>query len=243
MASFIKALLLVVVAEMGDKTQLLAMAMVSKYKAKQVLLGVLIATILNHALAVAVGSYLNSVIPMDLVKIIAAVSFLAFGLWTIRGDKLDDEENKKVRFGPIVTVAIAFFLAEMGDKTQLMTITIAAENQQPIFILMGTTVGMLIADGIGILGGAWMCKHVPDIYIKWVAGVIFIFFGTLTLYNSVPTAFLGPLYIVLYLALMGLLIYLFGVKFAYFGQACDIAISRKDDLLDIESEEEIKKRA
>ncbi|NRT80688.1 TMEM165/GDT1 family protein [Clostridium beijerinckii] len=243
MASFIKALLLVVVAEMGDKTQLLAMAMVSKYKAKQVLLGVLIATILNHALAVAVGSYLNSVIPMDLVKIIAAVSFLAFGLWTIRGDKLDDEENKKVKFGPIVTVAIAFFLAEMGDKTQLMTITIAAENQQPIFILMGTTVGMLIADGIGILGGAWMCKHVPDIYIKWVAGVIFIFFGTLTLYNSVPTAFLGPLYIVLYLALMGLLIYLFGVKFAYFGQACDIAISRKDDLLDIESEEEIKKRA
>ncbi|WP_238899658.1 MULTISPECIES: TMEM165/GDT1 family protein [unclassified Clostridium] len=243
MASFIKALLLVVVAEMGDKTQLLAMAMVSKYKAKQVLLGVLIATILNHALAVAVGSYLSSVIPMDLVKIIAAVSFLAFGLWTIRGDKLDDEENKKVKFGPIVTVAIAFFLAEMGDKTQLMTITIAAENQQPIFILMGTTVGMLIADGIGILGGAWMCKHVPDIYIKWVAGVIFIFFGTLTLYNSVPTAFLGPLYIVLYLALMGLLIYLFGVKFAYFGQACDIAISRKDDLLDIESEEEIKKRA
>jgi Predicted membrane protein len=243
MASFIKALLLVVVAEMGDKTQLLAMAMVSKYKAKQVLLGVLIATILNHALAVAVGSYLNSVIPMDLVKIIAAVSFLAFVLWTIRGDKLDDEENKKVRFGPIVTVAIAFFLAEMGDKTQLMTITIAAENQQPIFILMGTTVGMLIADSIGILGGAWMCKHVPDIYIKWVAGVIFIFFGTLTLYNSVPTAFLGPLYIVLYLALMGLLIYLFGVKFAYFGQACDIAISRKDDLLDIESEEEIKKRA
>ncbi|AJH00010.1 hypothetical protein LF65_03450 [Clostridium beijerinckii] len=243
MASFIKALLLVVVAEMGDKTQLLAMAMVSKYKAKQVLLGVLIATILNHALAVAVGSYLSSVIPMDLVKIIAALSFLAFGLWTIRGDKLDDEENKKVKFGPIVTVAIAFFLAEMGDKTQLITITIAAENQQPLFILMGTTVGMLIADGIGILGGAWMCKHIPDIYIKWVAGAIFMFFGTLTLYNSVPAAFLGPLYIVLYLALMGLLIYLFGVKFAYFGQACDIASAKKDDLLYIESEEEIKKRA
>ncbi len=195
MASFIKALLLVVVAEMGDKTQLLAMAMASKYKAKQVLIGVLIATVLNHALAVAVGSYLSSVIPMDLVKVIAAVSFLAFGLWTIRGDKLDDEENKKVKFGPIVTVAIAFFIAEMGDKTQLMTITIAAENQQPLFILMGTTVGMLIADGIGILGGAWMCKHIPEVYIKWVAGIIFMFFGTLTLYNSIPAAFLGPIYI------------------------------------------------
>ncbi len=228
MASFIKALLLVVVAEMGDKTQLLAMAMASKYKAKQVLIGVLIATVLNHALAVALGSYVSTVIPMNLIKIIAAVSFLAFGLWTIRGDKLDDEDNKKVKFGPMVTVAIAFFIAEMGDKTQLMTISIAAENQQPLLILMGTTVGMLIADGIGILGGAWMCKHIPEVYIKWAAGVIFMFFGTLTLYNSIPTAFLGPIYIVLYLAIMGVLIYLFGVKFAYFGQACDIALPKSD---------------
>ncbi|GKU24120.1 TMEM165/GDT1 family protein [Clostridium folliculivorans] len=221
MASFIKALLLVVVAEMGDKTQLLAMAMASKYKAKQVLLGVLIATVLNHALAVAVGSYLSTMIPMNVVKMVAAVSFLVFGLWTIRGDKLDDEENKKVKFGPIATVAIAFFLAEMGDKTQLMTITIAAENTQPLFILMGTTVGMLIADGIGILGGAWMCRHIPEVYIKWVAGIVFMFFGTLTLYNSVSSSLLTPLYISLFLGILGVLIYLFGVKFAYFGQVCE----------------------
>ena len=243
MASFIKALLLVVVAEMGDKTQLLAMAMASKYKVKHVMMGVLIATILNHALAVAVGSYLSSLIPMNLVKIIAAISFLAFGLWTIRGDKLDDEENKKVKFGPIVTVAIAFFIAEMGDKTQLMTITIAAENQQPLLILMGTTGGMLIADGIGILGGAWICRHIPEGYIKWVAGVVFMFFGTLTLYNAVPVAFLGPVYLVLYLALMGALIYIFGVKFAYFDQVCDIALNKIDEPSEMESEEEIKKRA
>lgn len=228
MALFIKALLLVVVAEMGDKTQLLAMAMASKYKAKQVLWGVLIATVLNHGLAVAVGSYLSYLIPMDAVKIAAAAAFLGFGLWTIRGDKLDDEENKKVRFGPIVTVAIAFFLAEMGDKTQLMTITIAAENKQPLFILMGTTVGMLVADSIGILGGAWMCRHIPEIYIKWVAGVIFMFFGSLTLFNALPAAFLGPVYIVLYLVVMGILIYLFGVKFAYFGQVCDIALPKEE---------------
>lgn len=239
MESFIKALLLVVVAEMGDKTQLLAMAMASKYKVKQVMIGVLIATILNHALAVAVGNYLSAIIPMSLVKVIAAVSFLVFGLWTIRGDKLDDEENKKSKFGPIVTVAIAFFIAEMGDKTQLMTITIAAENQQPLLILMGTTVGMLVADGIGILFGAWMCRHIPEIYIKWVAGVIFMFFGTLTLYNVVPGAFLGPVYIILYLAVMGVLIYLFGVKFAYFGQVCDIVLPKSET----DSKEEIKKRA
>lgn len=226
MAVFIKSLLLVVVAEMGDKTQLLAMAMASKYKAKQVLMGVLIATILNHALAVVVGSYLSSFIPMNVVKIVAAVAFLVFGLWTIRGDKLDDEDNKKVKFGPVITVAIAFFLAEMGDKTQLMTVTIAAENQQPFFILMGTTVGMLVADSIGILGGAWMCRHIPEIYIKWVAGIVFMFFGTMTLSSSVAASLLSPLYIVLYLAVLGVLIYLFGVKFAYFGQVCDIALPK-----------------
>lgn len=228
MASFIKALLLVVVAEMGDKTQLLAMAMASKYKVKHVMMGVLIATVLNHALAVAVGSYLGNVIPMNIVKIVAAVSFLAFGLWTIRGDKLDDEEEKKVKFGPIVTVAIAFFMAEMGDKTQLMTVSIAAENSSPILILLGTTAGMLVADGIGVVGGAWMCKHIPEIYIKWVAGIIFMFFGTVTLYNGLPATFLSPVYMILFLAVMGALIYIFGVKLAYHGQVCNIALPSQE---------------
>lgn len=228
MSVFIKALFLVVVAEMGDKTQLLAMAMASKYKAKQVMLGVLVATVLNHGLAVAVGSYLSSMIPMGIIKVVAAVCFLVFGLWTIRGDKLDDEEEKKVKFGPVVTVAIAFFLAEMGDKTQLMTITIAAQNHQPAFILMGTTVGMLIADGIGVLCGAWMSKHIPEVYIKWGAGIIFMLFGTITLYNAVSSALLSPLYIVLYIAVLGVLIYLFGVKFAYWGQTSDAELSKKE---------------
>ncbi|EQB86204.1 putative Ca2+/H+ antiporter (TMEM165/GDT1 family) [Clostridium punense] len=235
MASFIKALLLVVVAEMGDKTQLLAMAMASKYKVKHVMMGVLIATVLNHAMAVAVGSYLGNVIPMDIVKIVAAVSFLAFGLWTIRGDKLDDEEEKKVKFGPIVTVAIAFFMAEMGDKTQLMTVSIAAENSSPILILLGTTAGMLVADGIGVVGGAWMCKHVPESYIKWIAGIIFMFFGTLTLYNGLPTTLLSPVYIILFLAVMGILIYLFGVKFAYHGQLCNIVLPEQEVSVDKEN--------
>ncbi|MBP1737429.1 MAG: hypothetical protein H6Q60_1310 [Oscillospiraceae bacterium] len=216
LATLIKALLLVVVAEMGDKTQLLAMAMASKYRAKQVILGVLIATLLNHALAVAAGTYLSSFIPMDAVKLAAAVAFLVFGLWTLRGDKLDEEEcGTKRRFGPVITVAIAFFLAEMGDKTQLMTIAIAADSTQPLFILMGTTIGMLIADGIGILGGAWMAKHVPERYIKWTAGMIFLVFGTVTLYQEAPAFLLHPLPIVLYVAVLGGLIYLFGVKLSY----------------------------
>ncbi len=227
MSELIKALLFVVVAEMGDKTQLLAMAMASKYKARQVMLGVLVATILNHALAVALGSYLSSVIPMDIVKIVAAIAFLIFGLWTLRGDKIDEENKKKQKFGPVVTVAIAFFLAEMGDKTQLMTIAISADSKFPLFILMGTTAGMLIADGIGILGGAWMCKHIPEKYIKWGAGIIFIFFGTLTLYNEIPSQLLSLGYIVIYFLVLGILIYLVGVKFAYNEQVCKI-VSNKD---------------
>lgn len=220
MSELIKALLFVVVAEMGDKTQLLAMAMASKYKARQVMLGVLVATVLNHALAVALGSYLSSVIPMDTVKIVAAAAFLVFGFWTLRGDKLDEDNKKKQRFGPVVTVAIAFFIAEMGDKTQLMTIAIAADSKLPAFILMGTTIGMLIADGIGIIGGAWMTKHVPEKYIKWGAGLIFILFGTITLYENVPSWLISPVYIFLYFAIMAVLVYLIGVKYTYINKVC-----------------------
>lgn len=228
MTEFIKALLLVVVAEMGDKTQLLAMAMASKYKIKQVMLGVFIATVFNHALAVAAGKYLSSFIPLNTVRIVAAVAFLVFGLWTLRGDKLDEEGEKKRKFGPVVTVAIAFFIAEMGDKTQLMTIAIAAESIQPIFILLGTTAGMLIADAIGIFGGAWMCRHIPEKYIKWGAGAIFMFFGTLTIYEVVPLWLHNPIYAILYFLALGGLIYLFGVKLAYQGQTCEIALRNED---------------
>lgn len=229
MTAFIKALALVVVAEMGDKTQLLAMAMAGKYKAKQVMMGVLVATILNHALAVAVGDYLSSVIPINTIKIAAGIAFLAFGLWTLRGDKLDDEDGKKGRFGPVATVAIAFFLAEMGDKTQLMTIAISAQYHQPIFVLMGTTTGMLIADGLGILGGAWMSKHIPEVYIKWGAGIVFILCGTLTLWNSVSSSILKPLYVILYLLILGVFTYLMGVKFSYLKKSYD-AVKAEDTI-------------
>lgn len=105
MSELIKALLLVVVAEMGDKTQLLAMAMASKYKAKQVMLGVLLATILNHGLAVIVGSYITSLIPLDTIQIVAGFCFILFGLWTLRGDKLDEDDKKKKKFGPALSIS------------------------------------------------------------------------------------------------------------------------------------------
>src|SRR3989338_5625205 len=141
----------VVLAEMGDKTQPLAMAFAARYSASKVLLAVFIATLANHALAVAAGRFLTKVIPMDIISFAAALSFIIFGLWTIRGDKLEGHDKKESRFGPVATVAIAFFLAEMGDKTQLATISLAVKYQSVISVLMGTTLGMVIADAIGII--------------------------------------------------------------------------------------------
>ena len=169
----------VVLAEMGDKTQLLAMAFAAKYKASKVLAGVFIATVFNHALAVALGNFITRFeVARIWIQGIASLSFIFFGLWTIRGDKLEGEENRVVKYGAIATVAFAFFLAEMGDKTQLATIALAAKfGASPVGILMGTTTGMLIADGIGIIAGVVMCKKIPEQKIKLISAGVFILFG------------------------------------------------------------------
>lgn len=169
----------VVLAEMGDKTQLLAMAFATKYKASKVMIGVFIATVFNHALAVAVGSYITRFeSAQGWIQGIAALSFIFFGLWTIRGDKLEGEENRITKYGAIATVAVAFFFAEMGDKTQLATIALAAKfSVAPIWVLIGTLTGMMIADAIGIFVGVMMCKNISGRKIKLVSAGAFILFG------------------------------------------------------------------
>lgn len=173
----------VTLAEMGDKTQLLAMAFATRYKASKVLIGVFIATVLNHALAVAVGSLISRVPGLDAwIQGLAALSFVFFGLWTIKGDKLDEDEvrKKKRKYGAVVTVSIAFFIAELGDKTQLATIALAARfSDSPIWVLAGTTTGMLIADAIGIIVGVVLCRRIPERTVKIVSAAAFVFFGFL----------------------------------------------------------------
>ncbi|MCX7923735.1 MAG: TMEM165/GDT1 family protein [Clostridia bacterium] len=178
-AAFIVSVGAVTLAEMGDKTQLLAMAFATKYKASKVLIGVFLATVLNHALAVAAGNYITKFSSAEVwIQGIASLSFIFFGLWTIRGDKLEGEENRKTRFGAVMTVAIAFFIAELGDKTQLATIALATKfPTDPVGILLGTTTGMLIADAIGIIIGVVMCKRIPERTIKLVSAAAFILFG------------------------------------------------------------------
>ncbi len=203
--AFLFSLGAVVLAEMGDKTQLLAMAFAAKYKAAKVLIGVLIATVLNHALAVVVGNYFTRFSSAQaFIQAAAALSFIFFGLWTIRGDKLDGEDKKATKFGAVLTVAIAFFIAEMGDKTQLATIALAAKfPQTPGFILMGTTAGMLIADGIGIIIGVVMCKKIPERTIKLISAAAFILFGFIGCYQVSKSYFnLNATYIIIELLIL-----------------------------------------
>jgi len=201
--AFLASFLFVVLAEMGDKTQLLAMAFATRYPAYKVLIAVFIATLVNHAIAVAVEHFLTVIIPLEIISLIASVSFIGFGLWTIRGDRLEGEADRKSRFGPIVTVAIAFFLAEMGDKTQLATISLAVEYREMAYVLMGTTLGMVVADAIGIGVGVVMQKHIPEKIIKWVAAAVFAAFGFIGIYQvlSVMVGLFYTFVIILALAL------------------------------------------
>jgi len=175
----------VVLAEMGDKTQLLAMAFAAKFKAAKVMIGVFIATVFNHAIAVAVGNYVTRFDSMELwIQGIASLSFIFFGLWTIRGDKLEGEEDHMSKYGAVATVAIAFFIAEMGDKTQLATIALATKFPEfPLLLLLGTTTGMMIADGIGIVAGMAMCRRISEKTIKLLSAAAFILFGFLGSYQ------------------------------------------------------------
>lgn len=194
MVAFLASFIFVLLAEMGDKTQLLAMAFAVKYSAYKVLLAVFLATILNHSLAVIAGQFLTTVIPLDIISFIAALSFILFGLWTIRGDKLEAKNKKESKFGPVVTVGIAFFLTEMGDKTQLATISLAVEYRNMFAVLMGTTLAMVAADAIGIIVGIVMRRHIPEKAIKWFSAIIFVLFGLIGV-NKVLSARMETMYV------------------------------------------------
>jgi putative Ca2+/H+ antiporter (TMEM165/GDT1 family) len=185
--AFLTSLAIVFLAEMGDKTQLLAMAFATRFRWQTVLWGVFAATVANHLFAVLVGNYLTELIPLASIKIAAAASFILFGLWTLRGDELGGED-KKFNFSPFWTVTIAFFLAEMGDKTQLATVALAAEFHTVVPVWIGTTTGMLIADAVGIVAGIVLHKKIPEKQIKWFAAIVFIAFGLWGLYGPLMSA-------------------------------------------------------
>ncbi|NMA58069.1 TMEM165/GDT1 family protein [Clostridium cochlearium] len=193
----IRAFLLIFVAEMGDKTQIIAMTFATQYKIKEVLMGVFLGVFLNHGLAIILGSYISKIVPMDYIQIIAGFMFVVFGILSLRDEETEDENHKR-NFGPIFTVALAFFVGELGDKTQLTAMTLATEGNYPFFILIGTTLGMIGTSAIGIFIGGKIGEKIPDVLIKFVSSLVFIFFGTIKLYNWIPKELLKVSYIIIY---------------------------------------------
>lgn len=206
----LKAFILIFIAEMGDKTQILAMAFATKYSVKKVLIGIFIGVLLNHGLAVILGSHIASFIPVDTVKMIAGFAFVGFALWTLKGDVEDDENQKpKYSLGPVVTVAIAFFIGELGDKTQLTAITLAADASYILAVLVGTVLGMMVTGVIGIFVGRKLGNKVPMFLLKIIAASVFMFFGLAKLYQTIPSEYLNIKNILLFIGaifIIGILI-------------------------------------
>jgi Ca2+/H+ antiporter, TMEM165/GDT1 family len=188
-AAVVAAFALVVLAEMGDKTQLLAMTFAAKYNPYKVLLAVFLATVAINAIAVLAGQLLTTVIPLDIISFAASLSFIGFGLWTVRGESLVSKERGLSRFGIVATVAIGFFLAELGDKTQLATISLAAQYNNAVSVLIGSTLGMLVADTVGIVIGVVFCRRIPQRVFKWFSVLLFAAFGLVGVFEVLTKNF------------------------------------------------------
>ncbi|MFC8177377.1 MULTISPECIES: TMEM165/GDT1 family protein [Nocardiaceae] len=182
------------VAELGDKSQLMAMTFALRYKWYVVIGGITIATTVTHLVSVAVGHFLGLSIPTHLISIVAGIAFVIFGLWTIKGDKLSDDEGdkaSKVTRSAFIAIASAFFLAELGDKTMLATVTLAADNNW-VGVWIGSTVGMVAADALAIVVGAVLGKHLPERIIQFGAAILFFVFGVSLFFEGVMPGTSAP---------------------------------------------------
>jgi putative Ca2+/H+ antiporter (TMEM165/GDT1 family) len=177
------SLAVIFVAEMGDKSQLMAMTFATKFKPWPVLAGITIATAAVHLFSVGLGDLIGNALPTTAISIVAGIAFLAFALWTLRGDKLSDEEAQKAERttrAALIAVTVAFFLSELGDKTMLATITLATQHGW-FGTWIGSTVGMVAADALAILVGRLLGKHLPEKVIRYTAAAAFAVFGILLL--------------------------------------------------------------
>jgi putative Ca2+/H+ antiporter (TMEM165/GDT1 family) len=178
-----KSFLLVAATEMGDKTQLLAFILASRFKKPwTIMAGILTATILNHALAAYFGSWVSSHVNPVYLKYVLIATFLGFAIWILIPDK-EEELKSDPRFGAFLTTLVAFFLAEMGDKTQLSTVALSAEYKDVLLVTIGTTIGMLFSDGLAVFLGEKITRLISMKWIHlcssllYVAFAIMIYFG------------------------------------------------------------------
>ena len=168
----------VALAEIGDKTQLLALLLATRLRAPiPIVLGIVVATLANHAFAGAVGAWLVHVIGPDVMRWILGISFLAMAAWTLIPDEPPADDAARPRYGVFVTTVVAFFLVEMGDKTQIATVALAAQFQSLAMVVLGTTLGMLIANVPVVFMGDALIRRVPLQVVRSVAAAVFALLG------------------------------------------------------------------
>ena len=184
MEAFLISTGIVALAEMGDKTQLLALILAARFrKPWPIVWGIFVATLANHAMAGAVGAWVNSVLGPDVLRWVLGVSFIAMAVWMLIPDKMDDDgEATAPRFGIFGTTVVAFFLAEMGDKTQIATVMLAAKYQAFYWVIAGTTVGMMLANAPVVWLGERMTRLVPLRVVHIVSAMIFMGLGLWALF-------------------------------------------------------------
>ena len=184
MAAFFASFMLVTIAEMADKTQLLTLCLTCRYPARQVLIGISLAIAVLNLGAVLVGDLAGRYLPVTPVKAVAGLIFVGFGVWTLLQRPGDDEEEvceTNPRRSPIAAVALAFFVAEMGDKTQLAVLSLSANYNAFLAVWAGASLGLLAANALAIGGGTLLGNRLPEQRVRRISGVLFIVFGMWTL--------------------------------------------------------------
>lgn len=178
MNAFLVSTGVVALAEVGDKTQLLALVLAATFRRPlPIIAGILLATLANHALAGAAGQWLTRLVSPEALRWILGLSFLAMAAWTLIPDKLDDDASSARRFGAFGTTLIAFFLVEIGDKTQVATVVLAARYESLVQVVLGTTLGMMIANVPAVLLGNFTAEKLPVRAIHIAAALLFALFG------------------------------------------------------------------
>lgn len=183
MEAFLASFGMVAIAEMGDKTQLLSFLLATRFLGRHwaIIAGIFVATIANHFVAAYLGDWVAANVSADLMRWILGGAFLAFAAWALIPDTLDDDGAKPNKYGPFVTTVIAFFIAEMGDKTQFATIALGAKYASLAMVVIGTTLGMMAANIPAVLLGEKLAQYIPLSKMRFIAAALFAMFGVLIL--------------------------------------------------------------
>ncbi|NNG96061.1 TMEM165/GDT1 family protein [Gordonia araii] len=210
-AALILSFGVVFVAELGDRSQLMAVMFAMRYRSWMVIAAITTATALIHLVSVGVGHFLGASIPTHLTSVVAGLAMIVFGLWTIRGDTIDPGLTRPAKIGPSAFAAVtgAFFLAELGDKTMFTTVALATNNDW-FGVWIGSTLGMVAADALAIALGAAMARHLPPRVISRGAAALFFAFGAWLIYKGLEGAdvrlVIGVLALVVSIVALGVLV-------------------------------------